>query len=43
MVEQIFMNATIVGPVLVYVKDGKIVRIRPLVVDLDQIRGMIAG
>ncbi len=33
MAEQVFMNATIVGPVLVYVKDGKIVRMRPLVVD----------
>ena len=33
MTEQVFMNATIAGPVSVYVRDGKIVRIRPLQVD----------
>ena len=33
MPEQVFTNATIAGPVSVYVKDGRIVRIRPLQVD----------
>jgi molybdopterin guanine dinucleotide-containing S/N-oxide reductase-like protein len=33
MAEKVFANCTNSGPVTVYVKDGKIVRIRPLVVD----------
>lgn len=33
MTEQVFTNCTNAGPVSVYVKDGEIVRIRPLVVD----------
>jgi trimethylamine-N-oxide reductase (cytochrome c) len=33
MPEQVFTNATISGPVSVYVKDGRIIRIRPLQVD----------
>ncbi len=35
MAEKVFANCTNSGPVSVYVKDGKIVRIRPLVVDPD--------
>ena len=31
--EQIFTNCTVGGPILVHVRDGKIVRIRPLVYD----------
>ena len=33
MTEQVFTNLTNAGPVSVYVKDGKVVRIRPLVAD----------
>ncbi|NLO27244.1 MAG: molybdopterin-dependent oxidoreductase [Actinobacteria bacterium] len=33
MAERVFANCTNSGPVSVYVKDGKIVRVRPLVVD----------
>jgi ferredoxin len=33
MKEEVFINSTIAGPVSVYVKDGKIFRIRPLQVD----------
>jgi molybdopterin guanine dinucleotide-containing S/N-oxide reductase-like protein len=33
MAEKVFTNCTNSGPVSVYVKDGKIVRVRPLVVD----------
>ncbi len=33
MAEKVFTNCTNSGPVSVYVKDGKITRIRPLVVD----------
>ena len=33
MAEKVFANCTNSGPVSVYVKDGKIVRVRPLVVD----------
>src|SRR3990172_5620979 len=38
MSEQVFTNATIAGPVSVYVRDGTIVRIRPLQVDRDDLR-----
>ena len=38
MPEQIFTNATIAGPVSVYVKDGRIVRIRPLQVDENELK-----
>ena len=33
MSEQIFTNCTVGGPISVYVKDGKIVRVRPIVID----------
>ncbi len=33
MSDQVFTNCTVGGPISVYVRDGKIVRIRPLVVD----------
>ena len=33
MSEQVFTNCTVGGPISVYVKDGKIVRIRPLVIE----------
>ena len=33
MAEKVYSNLTNSGPVSVYVKDGKIVRVRPLVVD----------
>jgi molybdopterin guanine dinucleotide-containing S/N-oxide reductase-like protein len=33
MSEQVFTNCTVGGPISVYVKDGKIVRVRPLVID----------
>ena len=33
MSEQVFTNCTNAGPISVYVKDGKVVRIRPLVAD----------
>ncbi len=33
MTEQVFTNCTNCGPVSVYVKDGKVVRVRPLVAD----------
>ena len=33
MSEQIFTNCTNAGPISVYVKDGKVTRIRPLVAD----------
>ena len=33
MSEQVFTNCTVGGPISVYVKDGKIVRIRPIVID----------
>ena len=32
MSEQIFTNCTVGGPVSVYVKDGKIVRVRPIII-----------
>jgi molybdopterin guanine dinucleotide-containing S/N-oxide reductase-like protein len=38
MSEQIFTNATISGPVSVYVTDGRITRIRPLQVDKDDLK-----
>ena len=38
MSEQVFTNATIAGPVSVYVKDGRIVRIRALQVDEKDLR-----
>ena len=33
MSEQVFPNCTTEGPIHVYVRDGKVVRIRPLVAD----------
>ena len=33
MTEEVFTNCTNCGPVSVYVKDGEVVRIRPLVAD----------
>ena len=33
MSEEIFTNCTVGGPILVHVKDGKIIRIRPLVLN----------
>jgi hypothetical protein len=36
--EKVFMNATIAGPVSVYVTDGRITRIRPLQVDKDDLK-----
>ncbi len=33
MSEQVFTSCTNAGPITVYVKDGKVVRIRPLVAD----------
>jgi molybdopterin guanine dinucleotide-containing S/N-oxide reductase-like protein len=36
--EQVFQNATVVGPVSVYVNDGVITRVRPLQVDGDDLR-----
>ena len=33
MSEKVFTNCTVGGAISVYVKDGKIVRVRPLVVD----------
>ncbi len=33
MPEQVFTNCTVGGPISVYVKDGKIVRVRPIVID----------
>ena len=33
MSEQVFTNCTVGGPISVYVKDGKIVRVRPIVID----------
>ena len=33
MAEQIFTSCTNEGPILVYVKDGKVVRVRPLIAD----------
>ena len=38
MAEKVYTNCTNSGPVSVYVKDGKIVRIRPLVADEDDFR-----
>ena len=38
MSEHVFTNATIAGPVSVYVKDGRIVRIRPLQVDENDLK-----
>jgi len=38
MSEQIFTNCTVGGPISVYVKDGKIVRVRPLVIDKDDLK-----
>ncbi len=37
MSEQVFTNCTVGGPISVYVKDGRIVRIRPLVIDKDDL------
>jgi trimethylamine-N-oxide reductase (cytochrome c) len=33
MSEQVFTNCTVGGPISVYVKDGKIVRVRPIVIE----------
>ncbi len=33
MSDQVFTNCTVGGPISAYVRDGKIVRIQPLVVD----------
>ena len=33
--EQVYTNLTNGGPVQVYVRDGKIIRVRPLVLDND--------
>ena len=33
MAEQVFTNCLIAGPVSVYVKDGRITRVRPLMID----------
>jgi molybdopterin guanine dinucleotide-containing S/N-oxide reductase-like protein len=33
MSEQVFANCTVGGPISVYVKDGKVTRVRPLVID----------
>jgi len=33
MSEGVFTNCTVGGPISVYVKDGKIVRVRPIVID----------
>ena len=33
MSEQVFTNCTVGGPIYVYVKDGKIVRVRPIVIN----------
>jgi anaerobic selenocysteine-containing dehydrogenase len=33
MSEQILTSCTVGGPISVYVKDGKIVRVRPIVID----------
>ena len=38
MSEQVFTNCTVGGPISVYVKDGKIVRIRPLVIDENDLK-----
>jgi molybdopterin guanine dinucleotide-containing S/N-oxide reductase-like protein len=38
MAEQVFRNATIAGPVSVYVEDGRIVRIRPMQVDPKELK-----
>lgn len=38
MTEQVFNNLTNCGPVSVYVKDGEIVRVRPLVVDKKDLK-----
>ena len=38
MSEQIFANCTVGGPISVYVKDGKIVRVRPLVIDENDLK-----
>jgi len=38
MSEQIFTNCTVGGPISVYVKDGKIVRVRPLVIDENDLK-----
>ncbi len=38
MTEQVFNNLTNCGPVSVYVKDGKIVRVRPMVVDENDLK-----
>lgn len=33
MSEQVFTNCTAGGPISVYVRDGKVVRVRPIVID----------
>ena len=38
MSEQVFTSCTVGGPISVYVKDGKIVRVRPLVIDKDDLK-----
>ena len=38
MAEQVFTNCTNSGPISVYVKDGKIVRVRPLVIDKNDLK-----
>ncbi len=38
MSEQIFTNCTVGGPISVYVKDGKIVRVRPIVIDENDLK-----
>lgn len=38
MSEQVFTSCTVGGPISVYVKDGRIVRVRPLVIDENDLR-----
>lgn len=38
MSEEVFTNCTVGGPISVYVRDGKIVRVRPLVVDENDLK-----
>ena len=38
MSEKVFTSCTVGGPISVYVKDGKIVRVRPLVVDKNDLK-----
>ena len=38
MSEQILTNCTVGGPISVYVKDGKITRVRPIVIDENDLK-----